>query len=250
MRLLRFEKDGRARYGALVDGGVHCLKGDYFGTFEVTAESYDVREVKILAPSEPSKVVCVGLNYADHARELNMPIPDEPIIFIKPSTSVIGHDDAIVYPKETAQLDHEAELAVVIKNEIRSISPDEVKANIVGYTCLNDVTARDLQKKDGQWTRAKSFDTFCPVGPWIVDDAEPNDLHVELRLNGRVMQSSSTRQFIFKVEEVVSFVSNVMTLVPGDIIATGTPPGVSPMQRGDVVEVGIEKIGTLRNSVV
>ena len=197
----------------------------------------------------PTKIVAVGLNYKKHAHELNMQIPEEPIIFLKPATSIIGHLDKIIYPAQSKQVDYEAELAIVIKDKTRNILPAEAKKHILGYTCLNDVTARDLQKKDGQWTRAKSFDTFCPIGPYIEDDLDTADLKIELLLNGKIKQSSSTKDFIFDIDYIVSFVSQIMTLYPGDIITTGTPEGVGPMQIGDKVEVRIEGIGSLINYV-
>jgi 2-keto-4-pentenoate hydratase/2-oxohepta-3-ene-1,7-dioic acid hydratase in catechol pathway len=198
---------------------------------------------------QPTKVVLVGLNYKDHARELQMPLPDEPILFLKPPTALIGPEDYIVYPAQTKRVDYEAELAVVMKAECKNVEPGEVMDFIEGYTCLNDVTARDLQRKDVQWTRAKSFDTFCPVGPRIVTDIDPNNVKIQSYLNGELRQDSNTSNFIFNVEELVSFTSKVMTLQQGDIIATGTPSGIGAMQRGDTVEIKIEGIGTLRNYV-
>ncbi len=198
---------------------------------------------------QPTKVVLVGLNYKDHAKELQMPLPDEPILFLKPPTSVIGPEEYIVYPSQSVRVDYEAELAVVIKDTCKNIEPDAVMEFVEGFTCLNDVTARDLQKKDVQWTRAKSFDTFCPVGPRIVSDIDPNNVKIQSFLNGELKQDSNTSNFIFTTEELVSFTSKVMTLLPGDIIATGTPSGIGAMQRGDTVEIKIEGIGTLRNYV-
>lgn len=198
---------------------------------------------------KPTKIVCVGLNYHCHAKELGMNTPHHPIIFLKPLTTLIGPGENIVYPKVSKRVDYEAELAVIIKNKTRNIKEKEVMKNIQGFTCLNDVTARDLQKIDGQWTRAKSFDTFCPVGPTIVKDIEPNNAKIQSFLNGEIKQDSNTKNFIFKVEELVSFISKVMTLMPGDIIATGTPKGIGPMKKGDTIEVKIEGIGTLRNYV-
>jgi 2-keto-4-pentenoate hydratase/2-oxohepta-3-ene-1,7-dioic acid hydratase in catechol pathway len=198
---------------------------------------------------QPTKVVLVGLNYKDHARELQMPLPDEPILFLKPPTALIGPEGYIVYPEQSKRVDYEAELAVVIKDQCKDIEPDEVMDFVEGFTCLNDVTARDLQRKDVQWTRAKSFDTFCPVGPRIVTDIEPNNVKIQSYLNGELRQDSNTSNFIFNVEELVSFTSKVMTLQQGDIIATGTPSGIGAMQRGDTVEIKIGGIGTLRNYV-
>jgi 2-keto-4-pentenoate hydratase/2-oxohepta-3-ene-1,7-dioic acid hydratase in catechol pathway len=198
---------------------------------------------------QPTKVVLVGLNYKDHARELNMKLPDEPILFLKPPTAVIGPDDYIQYPKQSTRVDYEAELAVVMKATCKNAEPAEILDFVEGFTCLNDVTARDLQRKDVQWTRAKSFDTFCPVGPRIVKDIAPNCVKIQSYLNGELRQDSNTSNFIFGVEELVSFVSKVMTLQKGDIIATGTPSGIGAMQRGDTIEIKIEGVGTLRNYV-
>ena len=197
----------------------------------------------------PSKIVCVGLNYRDHAEELKMEIPEHPILFLKPPSSLIFHEEAIVYPFQTQELHYEAELAVVIKNRIKNISEEEAPKHILGFTCANDVTARDLQRIDGQWTRAKSFDTFCPLGPKIVSDLDPGNLEIKLYLNGEVKQRSNTSNMIFAVNYLISFISQIMTLEPEDVILTGTPPGVGPMKIGDVVEVEIEGIGRLKNKV-
>ena len=198
----------------------------------------------------PSKIVCVGLNYKDHAKELKMEPPSHPIIFLKPPTAVIGDGDAIVYPDwMTKNLHYEAELGIVIKKQAYRISESDAAQYIDGYCCANDVTARDLQNLDGQWTRAKSFDTFCPLGPRIVKDIDPNKLDIKLLLNGQVKQHSNTEQMIFKPAYLVSFISQVMTLLPGDVIITGTPPGVGPMRKGDEVAVEIEGLGKLTNRV-
>ena len=198
----------------------------------------------------PTKVIAVGLNYLDHARELKMNIPDFPLIFMKPSTTVIGNGDAIILPPQTEELNYEGELAVVIKEKTKNVSMEEAPHCIAGYTCANDVTARDLQRIDGQWTRAKSFDTFCPLGPRIVSDIDPKHLTVITRVNGEVRQNSNTKNMIFDVFELVSFISEIMTLLPGDVIITGTPPGVGTIGAGDVVEVELAGIGVLRNTVV
>jgi len=198
----------------------------------------------------PSKIICVGLNYREHAVELKLKIPKEPVIFLKPPSSIIYNKDDIVYPPKVRRLDFEAELAVVIKKKTRNINPKEAPAYILGYTCLNDVTARDLQKKDGQWTRSKSFDTFCPIGPAIETDLDPSGIKIESRLNGILRQSSSSADLIFPVYELVAYISGIMTLSPGDIISTGTPPGVGPMRPRDLIEVRIEGIGVLKNKVV
>jgi 2-keto-4-pentenoate hydratase/2-oxohepta-3-ene-1,7-dioic acid hydratase in catechol pathway len=197
----------------------------------------------------PTKIIAIGLNYSDHAKELKMSMPDFPLIFMKPSTAVIGSGEAIILPPQTKELNYEGELAVVIKDKTKSVSRDEARRCIAGYTCANDVTARDLQRIDGQWTRAKSFDTFCPIGPRIVSDIDPKNLPVITRVNGEVRQNSNTINMIFDVFELVSFISEIMTLLPGDVIITGTPPGVGAISVGDVVEVEIGGIGVLRNTV-
>jgi 2-keto-4-pentenoate hydratase/2-oxohepta-3-ene-1,7-dioic acid hydratase in catechol pathway len=197
----------------------------------------------------PTKIIAIGLNYLDHAKELKMDIPDQPLIFMKPATTVIGSEDAIILPPQTKELNYEGELAVVIKEKVKNVSKDAAQRFIAGYTCANDVTARDLQRIDGQWTRSKSFDTFCPLGPRIVSDIDPKQLSIITRVNGVVRQGSNTSNMIFDVFELVSFISEIMTLLPGDVIITGTPPGVGLLEAGDVVEVEIEGIGILKNTV-
>jgi 2-keto-4-pentenoate hydratase/2-oxohepta-3-ene-1,7-dioic acid hydratase in catechol pathway len=209
-----------------------------------------MEDVTLLAPVVPSKIVAVGLNYRDHAEEVGLEMPDEPLIFLKPSTAVIGPNESIRYPRMSSRIDYEAELAVVLRKRTTGVSPGEAGEHILGYACFNDVTARDLQNKDRQWTRAKGFDTFAPLGPWIETDLDPGHLTVETRLNGELKQSSNTENLIFDCYELVSFISRVMTLMPGDVIATGTPSGIGPMSVGDRVDVVIEGIGTLTNSVV
>ena len=198
---------------------------------------------------QPTKIVCAGLNYRGHAKEMNMPLPKEPVLFLKPLTALIGPEDNIIYPEMSNRVDYEAELAVIIKDKIKNIEEKDVMKHIGGFTCLNDVTARDLQKKDGQWTRAKSFDTFCAIGPKIEKNINPNNVKIQSFLNGKLKQDSSTSNFIFNVEQLVSFISKVMTLNPGDIIATGTPAGIGPMKKGDKIEIKIEGIGSLVNYV-
>lgn len=197
----------------------------------------------------PTKIIAIGLNYLDHAKELNMDIPEYPLIFMKPPTAVIGDGEIIIYPPQTQELHYEGELGVVIGKKARNISIEAAKQYIAGYTCANDVTARDLQRMDGQWTRSKSFDTFCPLGPRIVKNIDPTNLAIATRVNGVTKQSSNTNQMIFNAYKLVSFISAIMTLLPGDVISTGTPPGVGELQVGDVVEVEIEGIGVLKNLV-
>ncbi|CDG64180.1 MAG: hypothetical protein PWQ15_81 [Methanobacterium sp.] len=255
MKFIRFKTGAEEKNGMVVKGGLveipHTLLEASSLPFDDLdgQEFYSLDEVKILPPVQPSKVVCVGLNYRDHAQELDMPLPEEPLLFIKPPTTVIGPDDPIIYPPQCHQLDYEAELAVVIGRETHFTSKKDALDHVAGYTILNDVTARDLQRKDGQWTRAKSFDTFCPIGPWIETDMDPSHQNISLKLNGDIKQNSNTENMIFSVGELIEFVSHIMTLNPGDVIATGTPPGVGSMNVGDVVEVKIEGIGTLSNKI-
>ena len=194
-------------------------------------------------------MVAIGLNYRDHAKELNMPIPEYPIVFIKPPTSVIENGDDIIFPPQTQELHYEGELGIVISLQTRNVPVSDADRYIAGFTCANDITARDLQRMDGQWTRAKSFDTFCPLGPRIVKDIDPGSLVIATRVNGQVRQLSTTANMIFSVYELVAFVSGIMTLLPGDVIITGTPPGVGPLYPGDTVEIDIENIGVLKNTV-
>jgi 2-keto-4-pentenoate hydratase/2-oxohepta-3-ene-1,7-dioic acid hydratase in catechol pathway len=250
MRLVRFQIGDRAACGILNGDEITELEGDFFGALTALKARHTRSAVRLLAPCIPGKIVAVGLNYRDHAAEIGLAVPVEPVLFLKPATAVIGPGDAIRCPPMSAQVDYEAELGVVIKDRVKDIGPDEAKEHILGYTCANDVTARDLQKRDGQWTRAKSFDTFCPVGPWIETGLDPGDLLIESFLNGERRQSSRTAQFVFPVPHLVSFISQIMTLLPGDLIITGTPAGIGPMRPGDEVEVRIEGIGSLRNTVI
>ena len=199
---------------------------------------------------KPSKIIAAGLNYIDHAREMKMDPPKQPVIFLKPPSALIYNKEAIVYPPQTSELHYEAELAVVIKDRIKNVAEEEALDHVLGFTCANDVTARDLQRADVQWTRAKAFDTFCPIGPKIVSGINPDNLEIKLYLNGELQQSSNTSNLIFKVKYLIAYISQVMTLEPEDLILTGTPAGIGPMQVGDVVEVEIEKIGKLVNQVV
>jgi 2-keto-4-pentenoate hydratase/2-oxohepta-3-ene-1,7-dioic acid hydratase in catechol pathway len=253
MRIVRFELMGRTGYGILEGEKISVLWSTPYddGVRNTIGEVVSLPEVTLLAPCEPSKIVALGLNYRDHALEFGHPIPDEPLIFLKPSTSVIGPDEDIVYPAMSQRVDYEAELAVVIGRTCRHIKEQDFRDYVLGYTCINDVTARDLQKKDGQFTRSKSFDTFAPLGPWIETEIpDPDNLTVEAYLNGERRQHSSTRNMIFGVAAQVAFISRIMTLLPGDVIATGTPSGIGPMQPGDLVEIRLEGIGTLRNRLI
>ncbi len=249
MRIVRFQVAGRTAYGILDGDRIEELAGEDLFSRTPAGTVHRSADIRLLAPCRPSKVVAVGLNYRDHAEELGMPAPDEPVLFLKPPTSVIGPGEEVLLPAMSGRVDHEAELGIVIGRRARSLRPAEARRHILGYTCANDVTARDLQKKDGQWTRAKSFDTFCPVGPWIETGLDPDDLQVECYLNGERRQSSRTSQFLFGIDRLVSFISQIMTLEPLDLIITGTPAGIGPMQAGDEVEVRIEGIGSLKNGV-
>ncbi|MBF0529942.1 MAG: fumarylacetoacetate hydrolase family protein [Deltaproteobacteria bacterium] len=252
MRLIRFKAEGEPgiKYGSEKNGQIQELTGDIFGQFKVTDRAFSLSQVTLLAPCQPTKVVAVGLNYRDHIEEMHHTVPDEPVIFIKPASSVIGPSQVIICPPRSHRVDYEAELAVVISRHAKNVSPGEASRYILGYTCLNDVTARDLQAKDQQWTRAKGFDTFCPIGPVIETELDPSDLSVEAWLNGEKRQSSRTSNLLFNVPTLVAFISGVMTLEPGDVIATGTPSGVGPVKPGDSIEIRVQGIGSLINKVV
>jgi 2-keto-4-pentenoate hydratase/2-oxohepta-3-ene-1,7-dioic acid hydratase in catechol pathway len=257
MRIARFSHEDQVGYGLVLDEDeptVAELAGHPFGDAaddsKLTGQRYPLDQVRLLAPILPSKVVCIGQNYADHVAEMGHERPPEPVIFLKPSTAVGGPGDPIRRPTGLSErVDFEGELAVVIGRVCREVPVDRVGEVIFGYTCANDVTARDLQAKDGQWTRAKGFDTFCPLGPWIETDVDPANLALTTRLNGEVKQQSSTSMLLHGVPALVAFVTQVMTLLPGDVLLTGTPAGVGPMAKGDEVSVTIEGIGTLTNPV-
>jgi 2-keto-4-pentenoate hydratase/2-oxohepta-3-ene-1,7-dioic acid hydratase in catechol pathway len=249
MRLVRFRSGDRIATGIVEGDYVRPLRGTFFQDPVPTGEEIPLNDVRLLAPVIPSKVIAVGKNYVEHAVEMGGEVPDEPIIFLKPSTSVIGPGDRIPYPSMSRRVDHEAELAMVIGRLARRVSAEGAASAILGFTCGNDVTARDLQQKDGQWTRAKSFDGFCPLGPWIETEVDPADLEVLCRVNGDVRQSARTSQLTFPPPVLVEFITRVMTLLPGDVILTGTPAGVGPLRPGDKVEVEVEGIGVLDNEV-
>lgn len=249
MKICRYVHNGNVEYGMLEDTELKVLASDPFAGIECTKARRKLSEVKFIAPTLPSKVVAVGLNYQEHIEETGSQKPDAPILFLKPSTSVIGPGQSIIYPRNGGRVDYEAELGVVIGKKCKNVPAEQAASVILGYTCLNDVTERFMQGMDGQWTRAKGFDTFCPLGPHIVTELDPRGLRVEAYLNGEQMQSATTDLLIFSVDELVSFISGVMTLLPGDVIATGTPSGIGPMNPGDTIEVRIEKIGSLINTV-
>jgi 2-keto-4-pentenoate hydratase/2-oxohepta-3-ene-1,7-dioic acid hydratase in catechol pathway len=257
VRIARFSVQDDVGFG-VVEGGendpgglaVAPIAGHPFGNIEFTGTRHRLRDVRLLAPVLPSKIIAIGRNYAEHAEELGHAVPEDPIVFLKPSTAIIGTGDAIQYPPQSREVHHEAELAVVIGRLCRDVPPDRVPEVVLGYTAANDVTARDLQRTDGQWGRAKGFDTFCPLGPWLETDLDPGDLALTCTVNGDLRQAGRTAQMIRDVADLVVYVSSVMTLLPGDVLLTGTPAGVGPIAVGDEVAVTIEGIGTLKNRVI
>lgn len=251
------EKKTNERFYGIFDresGVVKKLAGSPFeAPIETLCTDYEVKEsdVSFLAPAPASKIVAVGKNYHAHAMEMNEGEPEEPLLFLKPNTSILHHNGEVVYPAISKRLDYEGELGVVIGKECRYVNEEDAYSVIFGYTCLNDVTARDIQKSDPQWTRGKSFDTFCPIGPWVETEIEnPQNLHITTRLNGKTVQDSNTSNMTHSIAKLIAYITRVMTLRPGDIIATGTPEGIGSMQVGDVVEVELEQIGTLTNRIV
>lgn len=257
MKFLRFKNNEEIKTGCLDNDKVLELKGDILDYFNADAgkirenivKTHSPDDIEIINPVDASKVVCVGLNYKDHADELEMALPDHPIIFIKPSSSLIGPNEKIVNPPESEQVDYEAELGVVIGRDCRNVSAEEAEDFIFGYTIVNDITARDLQEYDSQWTRSKSYDTFCPLGPVIDNEFTPVDKKIQSFVDGEIRQDSNISNMIFSPFELVSFMSHVMTLKAGDVIATGTPPGVGPIAVGETVEIRIEGIGSLANQL-
>ncbi|MBO8154051.1 fumarylacetoacetate hydrolase family protein [Thermovirga sp.] len=250
-KYLRFCLNGETQEALTLDEeNIYALEGSIFGIHDKGKFLCRVDEIQSwLPPTDPTKIVAVGLNYTDHAEETGYPIPKEPLLFLKPSTCVVAHKDKVLLPEASKRVDYEAELAIVIAKKAKDISPKDAEEYILGYSCFNDVTARDLQSSDVQWTRSKSFDTFGPYGPWIEMEIDPSNLKVQMIKNGQVVQESNTRHFIFPVPELVSYISKVMTLLPGDVIITGTPSGIGPVQPNDTMEVHIEKIGSLVNFV-
>jgi 2-keto-4-pentenoate hydratase/2-oxohepta-3-ene-1,7-dioic acid hydratase in catechol pathway len=258
LRIVRFTTGDRPKYGILDGDSVRSLKISPFDqrtsinhqpVFD--NHKYSLDAVKLLAPCTPSKIICLGVNYRSHAIETGLTIPPVPLIFLKPPTAVIGPEDKIELPRlEKRRVDYEAELGVVIGRRAKGISRERAKESVLGYTCFNDVSERYAQKSDGQWTRCKGYDTFAPIGPWIETEVDPDDLQVESYLNGELRQSARTSDLIFGIADIVSFVSGIMTLLPGDVIATGTPSGIGKMNPSDVIEIKIENIGTLKNHVI
>ena len=254
MKIGRFKAGKRSIFGIIKGKEIVPLKEkrvtDLMESITPTEEVLSFSDLKFLSPTRPSKIVAVGLNYKAHAEEMGKPLPEEPLLFMKPSTAVIANKMRIFLPEMSERVDYEGELAVVIGRKCRKVTPEEAPDYILGYSCFNDVTARDLQQKDGQYTRAKSFDTFAPYGPWISTSVDPSDLKITTRVNGELKQEGRTSDMIFSPFELVSFISRIMTLLPGDVIVTGTPPGVGPLNDGDRVEVEIEGIGILINYAV
>ena len=250
MKLVKICREGRAVWGEVRGDLVFTLSEPPFETLHYDGLSLPLADCVLLAPCEATKIVCVGKNYADHARELGGEAPDHPILFLKGPNTINCHEGAVHAPSFVERLDYEGELAVVIKRRAKDVKEEDFAEYILGYTCLNDVTARDVQRYDGQWTRAKSMDGFCPIGPWVVTGLDPADLKVETRLNGQVRQSGRTSQFLHSLPRLLAYISASMTLEPGDVIATGTPAGIGPMEPGDTVEVDVQGVGVLRSYIV
>jgi 2-keto-4-pentenoate hydratase/2-oxohepta-3-ene-1,7-dioic acid hydratase in catechol pathway len=250
VRVVRFQKGAEPpQYGWLVEDKVGPIEGDVYTEYRRQEAKTAVADVRLLPPATPTKIICVGRNYVEHAKELGNDVPQIPLIFLKPPSSIIGPGDAIMLPPQSRQVEHEAELVAVIGRRARNITAEEAKAYVFGYTIGNDITARDLQKIDDQWTRAKGFDTFCAFGPWIDTEFDVSDAVITCRVNEQPRQLASTRDVVFSVPTLIAYISSVMTLVPGDLIFTGTPAGVGPLKAGDEVVAEIEGLGVLRNPV-
>ncbi len=250
MRFARFQLDsGVPLTGWIHEENIGSIDGDLFGDYRRQEMETPLDSVKLLPPVVPSKIICVGRNYIDHAKELGNEIPEIPLLFLKPPSAIIGPNEDISIPPQSNQVEHEAELAVVIKKKGRWIPSEEAMDYVLGFTIANDVTARDLQIRDGQWTRGKGFDTFCPLGPWIETDFEPSDALITCHVNGELRQMGSTREMVFTVPQLIAYASSIMTLMPGDLLLTGTPAGVGRLLPGDTIEINIEGIGTLQNQV-
>jgi 2-keto-4-pentenoate hydratase/2-oxohepta-3-ene-1,7-dioic acid hydratase in catechol pathway len=250
MRIVQYQKkSGEAQTGWVIDDQIGVVYGDIFSQYQRGETSISLSSVKLLPPINPGKIICVGRNFVEHAREHDAEVPEIPLLFFKPPSSIIGPSDLIILPPQSKQVEQEAELAVVIGKKGRWIEPDNVFEHIFGYTIANDVTARDLQRTDGQWTRAKGFDTFCAIGPWIETDLDPSDIMITCHVNGNLRQMASTHDMVFSISQLIAFTSSIMTLEPGDLLLTGTPAGVGPLQTGDEVEISIDGIGKLVNKV-
>jgi 2-keto-4-pentenoate hydratase/2-oxohepta-3-ene-1,7-dioic acid hydratase in catechol pathway len=250
MRFIRFQKGSNPpTFGWVLEDRIGLLEGTPFGEFRRLEAETPLADVRLLAPVTPGKIICVGRNYAEHAKEQHAEVPEIPLLFLKPPSAVIGPGATILLPPQTQQVEHEAELAVVIGQRGRWIQPGDAIDHVLGYTVGIDVTARDLQRRDGQWTRGKGFDTFCPLGPWIETEFDPADAMITCRVNEELRQMASTRDMIFTVRNLIAFASSIMTLEPGDVILTGTPAGVGLLTPGDVVTATIEGVGELSNPV-
>jgi 2-keto-4-pentenoate hydratase/2-oxohepta-3-ene-1,7-dioic acid hydratase in catechol pathway len=250
MRIVRFKhKEEPACYGWLLEEKIGSINGNIYGEYRRQEVEFPLAAVKLVAPTEPSKIICIGRNYVEHAKEHDAEVPKVPLIFLKPPSSIIGPGETIILPRQSQQVEHEAELVVVIGKRGKDILTEEAQDYIYGYTIGNDVTARDLQRSDGQWTRAKGFDTFCSFGPWVDTDFDASDAVITCKVNGQPRQMASTRDMVFNVSQLIAFISTVMTLEPGDLIFTGTPAGVGPLKDGDEVVVEIEGLGKLSNPV-
>jgi 2-keto-4-pentenoate hydratase/2-oxohepta-3-ene-1,7-dioic acid hydratase in catechol pathway len=250
VRLVRFRSEERIATGVLEGEHVRALEGTFFEKPVPTGEELPLDAIRLLAPVIPSKLVCIARNYPEHAKEMGNPVPQVPVLFIKPATSVIGPGDPIPLPPGAGRVDHEAELAAVIGRICRRVNQDQAMSAVLGFTCANDITSRDWQKSDVQWARAKGSDGFGPLGPWIETELDPSDLEVVSRVNGELRQKARTSEMTLSPAELISHISQTITLLPGDVVLTGTPPGVGPLEPGDVVEIEIEGIGVLENPVV
>ena len=249
-KLARFEYDKKS-YDGLVDAEeIHVIKGSFLSHYEVSDKKHRISEVRFLPPVTPTKIVCVGHNYLEHIKELGAPVPREPVIFLKPPSCLIGHEHPIIYPRNAERVDYEGELAIVIKHTMKHVNETDALNYVLGYSCFNDITERNMASKDPSLlTLSKGFDSFGALGPWIVTDLDPGRLMLQTYLNGELKQQDNTENCVFSVRQILSFISQYMTLFPGDIVITGTPYGIGPMKPGDTVEVDIENIGTLRNTV-
>ncbi|MGD0612638.1 MAG: fumarylacetoacetate hydrolase family protein [Anaerolineales bacterium] len=250
MRLVRYQlKNEPACYGWILEDKVGPIQGSIYGEYRRMEAKIQLSNVHLLAPAQPSKIICIGRNYAEHAKEQNAEVLNVPLLFLKPPSAILDPGDPILLPRQSKQVEHEAELVAVIGKRGRAVTAEQASEYILGYTIGNDVTARDLQRADGQWTRGKGFDTFCPFGPWIDTEFDASDALITCKVNGQPRQMASTRDLVFNVTTLVAFISSVMTLEPGDLIFTGTPAGVGPLEAGDTVEVEIEGLGRLSNPV-
>lgn len=250
MKFARFELKGNVFLGMVKEEEITVLDGSLFDRYDETKAHYPLSDVKLLPPVFPTKIVCIGLNYRGHIEEIGAKVPEEPEVFLKPPSSLIGHEDAIIYPRSAERVDYEGELAVVIKDKMKDVPEDETLNHVLGCSCFNDVTERALVTKDHRLLiLAKGFDTFSPFGPYLVTNLNPNNLTVKTYLNGKLMQHDNTKNWVFSIQHILHYVSQCMTLYPGDIVITGTPKGIAPMKPGDVVEVEVEGIGILRNTV-